>query len=43
MGRKPDVFIANPFTHLIFTIYVVLPGTMAWYTEVATSCGVFYI
>lgn len=35
------MFISNPFTHLIFAIYVILADKMAWYTNVSTD--VFYI
>lgn len=42
-GRQTDIFIVNPFTHLIFTIYVISADEMAWYTDVATDDDVFYI
>lgn len=41
-GKKGRLmFISNPFTHLIFVIYVILADKMAWYTNVSTD--VFYI
>ena len=44
-GRKKNrlIFIANSFTYLIFTIYVILADEMAWYTDVTTDDDVFYI
>lgn len=44
-GRKKSrlIFVADLFTHLIFTIYVILADEVAWCTDITTNDDVFYI